>query len=86
MAAEGRGSRLQGGSGTTFLRFSVVRETQNEQTVAEGLRDTDALSGLPAFLQVFRASPSKVSKRLQRGMGDGCRELIPVVWRLKLSP
>ena len=34
------------------------------------------MSGLIAFLQVFRASGRKVSKRLQRGVGYGCREAV----------
>ena len=54
----------------------VFLESQNEQTAVEGREETSAMSGLTAFLQVFRASGSKVSKRLQRGVGHGCREAV----------
>ena len=37
-------------------------------------RVTVAVSGLTAFLQVFRASNIKMSKRLQSGVGHGSRE------------
>ena len=59
---------------TAFLQCSVALEGENEQTAAEGLRVTVAVSGLTAFLQVFRASNRKVSKRLQRGVGHGVHE------------
>ena len=49
-------------------------ESENEQTAAEGLRVTVAVSALSAYLQVFRAGGEKVSKRLQRDVGYGCRE------------
>ena len=66
----------------------VTLESQNEQTAAEGLRVTVQVSGLTAFLQVFRASNIKVSKRLQRGVGHGSREgaglhFYGVPWLLK---
>ena len=52
----------------------MALESQNEQTAAEGLRETVAVSGWTAFLQVFRARNTKVSKRLQRAVGYGGRE------------
>ena len=61
------------GRWTAFLQCSVALESENEQTAAEGREEQSAMSGLTAFLQVFRASGSKVSKRLQRGVGHGCR-------------
>ena len=59
---------------TAFLQCSVALEGENEQTAAEGREVTVAVSGLTAFLQVFRASNRKVSKPLQRGTGHGCHE------------
>ena len=66
----------------------VPLESENEQTAAEGLRVTVAVSGWTAFLQVFRARNTKVSKRLQRGVGYGSREgagvhFYGVPWLLK---
>ena len=52
----------------------VPLEGENGQTAAEGLRVTVAVSGLTAFLQVFKASNIKVSKRLQSGAGHGSSE------------
>ena len=66
---------------TAFLQCSVALESQNEQTAAEGREEHSAMSGLTAFLQVFRASGRKVSQRLQRGVGYGCRE----AFRLQVS-
>ena len=54
----------------------VALESENEQTAAEGREVTVAVIVWTAFLQVFRASNIKVSKRLQRGVGDGCREAV----------
>ena len=64
------------GRWSAFLQCSVALESENEQTAAEGREVTVAVSGLTAFLQVFRASNRKVSKRLQRGVGAGCREAV----------
>ena len=64
------------GCWSAFLRCSVAPESENEQTAAEGLRRTVSMSGLTAFLQVLRARKRKVSKRLQRGVGDGGREAV----------
>ena len=66
----------------------MALENENEQTAAEGREDTSAMSVWPAFLQVFRASNIKVSKRLQRGVGHGSREAVQlhfynVPWPLK---
>ena len=58
------------------FKVKVPLESENEQTAAEGLRVTVSMSGLTAFLQVLRASNIKVSKRLQRGVGDGSREVV----------
>ena len=60
------------GRWTAFLQCSVALESENEQTAAEGREELVAVSGSTAFLQVFRASGRKVSKRLQRGVGYGC--------------
>ena len=80
------------GRWTAFLQCSVALESENEQTAAEGREVTVAVSGLTAFLQVFRASNIKVSKRLQRGVGYGCREAVrlhfygvPWLLRAKMS-
>ena len=64
------------GRWTAFLQCSVALESENEQTAAEGLRVTVAVSVWTAFLQVFRARNIKVSKRLQRGVGHGSREAV----------
>ena len=66
-------------SGCIFTVLLAL-ESQNEQTAAEGLRVTVSLSGLTAFLQVFRASNIKVSKRLQRGVGYGSREQLACIF------
>ena len=54
----------------------VALESKSEHSAAEGLRETVSLSGLTAFLQVFSVSIIKVSRRLQRGVGHGCREAV----------
>ena len=68
------------GRWTAFLQCSVALASENEQTAAEGLRVTVAVSGLTAFLQVFRASNIKVSRRLQRGAGYGSHELFDLIF------
>ena len=70
----------------------MALESENEQTAAEGREVTVSMSGLTAFFQVFRASSIKVSKRLQRGVGYGCRAAVrlhfcsaPWLLRAKMS-
>ena len=79
----GCGSRFQGGATVRkygVFTVKVLLEGENGQTAAEGLRVTVAVSGLTAFLQVFRASNIKVSKRLQRGVGYGSREQLACIF------
>ena len=64
------------GRWTAFLQCSVALKSENEQTAAEGREETNAMSGLIAFLHVLRASSIKVSKRLQRGVGHGSRDAV----------
>ena len=64
---------------------NVPLESENEQTAAEGLRETVSMSGLTAYLQVFRAGGEKVGKRLQKGAGHGSRGapdcIFTVLWK-----
>ena len=74
------------GRWTAFLQCSVALESENEQTAAEGREETSAMSGLTAFLQVFRASGRKVSKRLQRGVGYGSHWPLDCIFTVLRGP
>ena len=63
--------------------IKVPLESQNEQSAAEGLRVTVSMSGLTAYLQVFRAGGEQVGKRLQRGAGHGSRGGRPTAFLLR---
>ena len=74
------------GRWTAFLQCSVVLESECEQTAAEGREVTNAIGGLTAFFQVFRASGRKVSKRLQRGVGHGVHERFDCIFTVLRGP
>ena len=74
------------GRWTAFLQCSVALESNNEQTAAEGREVTVAVSGLIAYLRVFRASNIKVRKRLQRGVGYGVHSPLEYIFTVIRGP